>query len=258
VPFLRVIRDKRGYETTYLMHWFRDGNRQRSRILYAFRTPGGVRVGRDPLDPDVLREIEARHPEIEFEWKAIRDNLQVIEPAVEQRRRRPKVEETPPAAIQPAAPPVATPGAAPVATLMGTPTAAPMAPPIATPMATPMATLPSAGSAPLEVVERPKPVPSTIAGTTPDEQIAFLTEWYAAIRERIEKRIGDPARRVTLHALAERLNPSGWTDADQTTAGLQQAGEALERLSHVFARRRRRGRRRPTEPAAPPPSSEPS
>jgi len=60
-------------------------------------------------------------------------------------------------------------------------------------------------------------------------------------------------------ALAERLNPSAWTDADQITTGLQQAGEALERLSRVFARRRRRGRRRPsTEPSAPPPSSEPS
>ena len=72
------------------MHWFRDGNRQRTRILYVFRTPGGVRVGRDPLEPEVLREIEAQHPDIAFEWKAIRDNQQIIEPAIEQRRRRPK------------------------------------------------------------------------------------------------------------------------------------------------------------------------
>ena len=254
MPFLRVIRDKRGYETTYLMHWFRDGNRQRSRILYAFRTPGGVRVGRDSLDPDVLREIEAHHPEIAFEWKAIRDNLQVIEPAVEQRRRRPRGEETPPAAVQPAAPPVAVPVAAsePASERVSEATSE------ATSGATSGATQPRAGSAPAEGVDRPKPVPSTIAGTTPDEQIAFLTEWYATIRERIEKRISDPVRRVALHALAERLNPSAWTDADQTTTGLQQAGEALERLSHVFARRRRRGRRRPTEPATRPPSSEPS
>ena len=83
MPFLRVIRDRRGYETTYLMHWYRDGNRQRSRILYVFRTPGGVRVGRDPLEPSVLRELETRHPEIAFEWKAIRENQQVIEPAAE-------------------------------------------------------------------------------------------------------------------------------------------------------------------------------
>jgi hypothetical protein len=223
VPFLRVIRDKRGYETTYLMHWFRDGNRQRSRILYAFRTPGGVRVGRDPLEPEILREIESRHPEIAFEWKIIRDNQQIIEPAVEQRRRRPKSEEAAPT------PPAAPSGAAPAAAA-------------------------TQGAA----AERSQPVPSSIAGTTPDEQMAFLAEWYRTICERIDKRISDEARRVTLHALAERLNPATWTDADQITTGLQQAGEALERLSHVFARRRRRGRRRPTEPATPPSSSEPS
>ena len=225
MPFLRVIRDKRGYETTYLMHWFRDGNRQRSRILYAFRTPGGVRVGRDPLEPAVLRELEARHPDIAFEWKAIRDNQQIIEPAIEQRRRRPKVDE-----------------------------AAAGAPPVSSPAA---ASPGSPGRVP-DTADRPKPVPSTIGGVTPDEQVAFLSEWYGVIRERIEKRITDPARRVTLHALAERLNPAAWTDADQITAGLQQAGEALERFSRVFARRRRRGRRRAVEHAAPPPSSEPT
>jgi hypothetical protein len=226
VPFLRVIRDKRGYETTYLMHWFRDGNRQRSRILYAFRTPGGVRVGREPLGHDVVREIEARHPDIVFEWKAIRDNQQIIEPIVEQRRRRPKSEERTPPAAQPSVP---------------------------------AATAPPGSTSQPQPIERPTPVPSTLAGTTPDEQIAFLTEWYATIRERIDRRFSDPERRVTLQALAERLNPSAWTDADQITAGLQQAGEALERLSHVFARRRRRGRRRTAaEPSAPPPSSEPS
>ena len=226
MPFLRVIRDKRGYETTYLMHWFRDGNRQRTRILYAFRTPGGVRVGRDPLEPAVLREIEAQHPDIAFEWKVIRDNQQIIEPAIEQRRRRPKANDGAAAAAPPAPPAAAAAGGSP--------------PP---------------GRA---ASDRPKPVPSTIAGATPDEQVAFLTEWYGAIRERIDKRISDAARRVTLHALAERLNPVAWTDADQITAGLQQAGEALERLARVFARRRRRGRRRAVEQPPPPPSSETS
>ena len=222
MPFLRVIRDKRGYETTYLMHWFRDGNRQRSRILYVFRTPGGVRVGRDPLEPDILREIEASHPDIPFEWKVIRDNQQIIEPAIEPRRRRPRSEGGEPPSVPP---PVASPAPA------------------------------AAG----EPAERAGPVPAAIAGATADEQITFLGEWYPAIRERIDKRVSDPTRREALHALAERLNPSAWTDADQITTGLLQAGEALERLSHVFARRRRRSRRRPSmEPSTSPPSSEPS
>ena len=51
-----------------------------------------------------------------------------------------------------------------------------------------------------------------------------------------------------LFALAERLNPAAWTDADQITAGLQQAAEALQRLSHVFAKRRRRSRSGPARP----------
>jgi hypothetical protein len=225
VPFLRVIRDKRGYETTYLMHWFRDGNRQRSRILYVFRTPGGVRVGRDPLEPTVQRELELRHPEIPFEWKVIREHQQIIEPAVEQRRRRPKSEEA--AASVPQASPL-------------------------------VATAPGTDRPPGDAAARPQPIPSTISGTTADEQIAFLQEWYPLIRERIDQRISDPARRDALRALAERLNPSAWTDADQIAAGVPQATEALERLSRVFARRRRRGKRRPSETTTPPPSSDPS
>ena len=88
MPFLRVIRDKRGYETTYLMHWCREGNRQRSRILYLFRTPGGVRVGREALEAEVLKQIEAQHPEIAFDWNAVFHDQQVIETSTEPHRPR--------------------------------------------------------------------------------------------------------------------------------------------------------------------------
>jgi hypothetical protein len=224
VPFLRVIRDKRGYETTYLMHLYRDGSRQRSKILYVFRTPGGVRVGRDPLEPDVLRQIEAQYPDIAFNWAMVRESQQLIETSAEPRRRRPRREDETPAT---AAPSPAAPAAA-VA-----PSAAPPPPRIA--------------------------IPSVIEGATPDERIAFLSHWHPIIRERIPHRTSDPARQEALNALADRLNPANWTDADEITAGLQQAAEALERLSHVFAKRRRRGRRRPKEtPAAPGSESAPS
>ena len=226
MPFLRVIRDKRGYETTYLMHWFREGNRQRSRILYVFRTPGGVRVGRTPLEPEVLRHIETEYPDIEFDWSIIRENQQVVEPTVEQqRRRRSKREESETAAPAPAPAPAE---------------AAPPPPPPA----------PAVAAEPQQ-----PPIPPTLQGTTPDEQIAFLNEWYPIVRDRVPRKTSDPARQEALLALAERLNPTSWTDADQITSGLQEAAQALERLSHVFARRRRRSRRRPAgpRPAAPPP-----
>ncbi|MEQ1574569.1 MAG: hypothetical protein ABL993_10020 [Vicinamibacterales bacterium] len=231
MPFLRVIRDKRGYETTYLMHWFRDGNRQYSRILYVFRSPSGVRVGRPALEPDVLRQIEAQHPQIEFDWKAVLDNRQVIEPPPEDRRprkRRREDGESPPAL-----------DAGPRAAGQPRPSQTPAAPSVAEPRLV---------------------VPATIEGATPDEQVAFLAKWHAVLTERIPKRTADAERQAALLALAARLDPAGWTDADQITAGLLQAAGALERLSYVFAKRRRRARksgRRPgsAEPAASPEGS---
>jgi hypothetical protein len=238
VPFLRVIRDKRGYETTYLMHLYRDGQRQRSRILYVFRTPGGVRVGRDPLEPDVLRQIEAQYPDIVFNWQLVRESQQLIETAAEPRRRRPRREDES-AAV--ASPPVE-------------PAPAEAAPAAAAP-APPSASVPAPPPPPLRIA-----IPSTIEGATPDERIAFLAHWHPVIRERIPHRTSDTSRQEALNALTDRLNPANWTDADQITAGLQQAAEALERLSRVFAKRRRRGRRRPgdTRPTTSGPDSPPT
>ncbi|MET0214441.1 MAG: hypothetical protein ABW292_15630 [Vicinamibacterales bacterium] len=216
MPFLRVIRDKRGYETTYLMHWLRDGNRQRSRILYVFRTPGGVRVGRESLEPDVLREIETRHPGISFDWKTLFANQQLVESSADTRRprKRKRAEDEP----------------SPPSTAVAAPEGQPE------PQAAPPPPRPS--------------IPASLQGATPDEQIAFLNHWYPVVRERIPQRTSDPARLEALTALAERLNPAAWTDADQIAEGLLRAAEALERLSRVFSRRRRRRRtsKAPVEP----------
>src|SRR5689334_25344290 len=91
------------------MHWFQDNGRQRSKILYAFRSPSGTRVGRDALDPGLMRQLERQNPGIAFDWKAVLADRQVIEPSPELRRRRPKrVDETKaaPAAPAPSAPKV--------------------------------------------------------------------------------------------------------------------------------------------------------
>jgi hypothetical protein len=215
-----VVRDKRGYETTYLMHWYREGHRQRSRILYVFRTPGGVRVGREPLEADVLQDIESLHPEIAFDWKSVVANRQLIESAPEPRRRRARPEE----------------GAA--------------------EGSEGRAAAPAGGLAAPAAAARVS-IPSVIEGATPDEQIAFLSRWYPLVRERIPLRTSDPVRQEALTALAERLNPAAWTDADQISAGLERAAEALERLSRVFARRRRRSRRS-AKPAPSPPTDPPA
>jgi hypothetical protein len=227
VPFLRVLRDKRGYETTYLMHWFRDGSRQRSKILYVFRTPPGVKVGRDPIDPAVIREIEAQHPEIEFDWRALRENQQVVDTSPETRRpRSSKAAERPEPGEgrrsrkdereKPQAPKAAERAKAEPA---------------------------AERAASAEPPEARLVVPPTVEGATREDQLVFLLNWYLKLRERVPHRTHDPIRREALLALIERLNPEVWVGEQAIEAGLQDAGQALQRLSALFAKRRKRARR---------------
>ena len=78
MPFLRLTRDRRGFENTYLMHADRPGDRPR--ILYWYRTAPGLVQGRAPLDEDAIRTIEDQHPDIEFDWPAILALSEVMTP----------------------------------------------------------------------------------------------------------------------------------------------------------------------------------
>ncbi len=149
VPFLRVIRDKRGYETTYLMHWYREGSRQRS--AHSLRVPHAGRRARRPERARARTscgQIEAQHPDIAFDWAVVRDNQQIVEPPpMEPRRRRADR-----AATRPSAPAAA-----------GTGSAAAAPPPVA--------------AVPAQAARSANPCGPSRA-TTPDEQIAFLAHWY--------------------------------------------------------------------------------
>ncbi len=230
MPFLRVIRDRRGYETTYLMDWYRDAGRQRSRVLYAFHGPTGARVGREAIPPETARTIETQYAHVTFDWRSIVAERQIIESAPEVRRRRPREPE----------PEVVADGSA-------------NEPDVE-------AAAETAADAPVERGPGPQPprvvFPAAIEGETTEERVAFLARWYPVIRERVSLRASDVDRQQALLALAERLNPEAWPDADAVSAGLPAAAEALQRLSLVFARRRRTRRRSPGSSG--PSSSEPS
>ncbi len=43
----------------------------RTRVLYWYRTPPGVRVGREPFDAAMRRTLEAQNPDISFDWRKI-------------------------------------------------------------------------------------------------------------------------------------------------------------------------------------------
>lgn len=89
MPFLRLTRDRRGFEHTFLLH--ADTPDVRPRVLYWYRTAPGVLIGRPALDEEVIRGIEEQHPEIEFDWPAILALREVMPP-----------EEEPAAPIRPA------------------------------------------------------------------------------------------------------------------------------------------------------------
>lgn len=93
MPYLRYTRDKRGYEHTYVLHGSRTGGRPR--ILYWFRTPPNVSVGRTPFDDDALRAIEESNPSLTFDWFTMRRErprppARRIGTAVRATRRRPE------------------------------------------------------------------------------------------------------------------------------------------------------------------------
>ena len=71
MPFLRISRDKRGYETTSLMHSFRGRGDARPRLLYWYRTPPDVKVGRAAIDEEAIRALEEGNPELTFDWSRI-------------------------------------------------------------------------------------------------------------------------------------------------------------------------------------------
>jgi hypothetical protein len=72
MAFFRFSRDKRGYEHFQLVQ--PTTNRRgkvRTRVLYWFRTPPDVKVGREPFDEGVRRALEAQNPDVTFDWPSI-------------------------------------------------------------------------------------------------------------------------------------------------------------------------------------------
>ena len=85
MAYLKFSRDRRGYENFYLLQPSNRG-KSRPRVLYWFRTPPGVKVGRSPFDSEMRRELEAKNPGVDFDWEAITSTP--IPPPVEPERWR--------------------------------------------------------------------------------------------------------------------------------------------------------------------------
>lgn len=94
MPFVRFSRDKRGYEHLYLVEPIARRGKSRNWILYWYRTPPGVKIGRPPFDDLVRRTLEARHPDVSFDWQKLVDTpIPPPTPDVERWRERRRAEK---------------------------------------------------------------------------------------------------------------------------------------------------------------------
>lgn len=92
MAFFRFNRDKRGYEHFYLVEPVTNRRgKSRTRVLYWYRTPPNIRVGRAPFDEDVQRALEAQNPTVAFDWRKIVD-APIPSADVEKWRERRRVE----------------------------------------------------------------------------------------------------------------------------------------------------------------------
>lgn len=268
MPFLRFSKDRRGYESTYLLHSSRRRNdKDRPTLLYWFRTPPHVKVGRAAFDETAIRALEDQHPGVEFDWPRIlatRPPAEALEP---ERPRRPS-----PSRAAPSVPPTAAP-----APVFRTPpeeirrrmeqveepadlevqTPEPIAPPAA---AEPSQQIVESPPEPVRKFvrvfdrvtdpepERPHHLSdlSAVERMLGSEQLGRLRGQYAAALARIGRRITEATLAESLRALAERINPDAWVTEDDVRQGLQGASAVQEELArHVGHRRRRRRRGRP-------------
>jgi hypothetical protein len=96
VPYLKFSRDKRGYENFYLIEPPSGGRDQRGkarpRLLFWFRTPPSVKVGRAPFSDDVRKMIEAQNPGLRFDWPRIM-STPIPPPDADHWRERRRVEK---------------------------------------------------------------------------------------------------------------------------------------------------------------------
>jgi len=228
------------------VHAERRHGKPRSRILYWFRTPPGVRVGRAPLDEDAIRLIEKSNPGVEFDWTRIlkgQDAPAEPRPPVQhERRARPRPSYTGPPS-----------GAGP-SQRSGPPRTAPLPSVVEPPE---QATVPAAGLAdpmqtePLEPPDAESEVqlrsstPSAASTRLGSEGLARLRARHAEVLARISEKATDPAQREQLKASAERLNPDTWVTEAEVVAGLESYEAVFEAVRGVIGQRRNRRRGRP-------------
>ncbi len=249
-----------------MVHSDRKRGKSRSRILYWFRTPPGVKVGRSALDEDAIRQIEEFNPGVEFDWTRILKGQGVPPSELRDAAPRPlgprseRFRRDRPAQSRPRMPSPVIPERSPLpadtsAEEQAQDVVIDIGPPGAESVTEESAALVLDTLDGLELVGPPESPGATVPDPDVDpptpaharlgaEGVLRLRARYAEVLARISEKLTEPVRREELKLQAERLNPDAWVTADEVTQGLEQYETVFASLREVVGRKRRRRRRR--------------
>lgn len=242
------------------MHPVRRGGRSRQRILYWFRTPPGVKVGRPALDEDAIRWIEEHNPDIEFNWPKILEAQPPADTTAEETRgrrsRRDKSERRKPrtsgapsdtevAASEPG-PEMGSPSEAEVEDVdqVDTDVADLQEEAVAEPLAEEELVEAIEQLTHPEAEEKIEPASMPAEQSIGAEQLTRLRARFAELQARITERGGDLERIEALRAQAEALNPDSWVTEAEVRRGIEEFEPRIRDLRNALGLRRRRRSRR--------------
>ncbi|MCE2515024.1 MAG: hypothetical protein J4F37_08445 [Acidobacteria bacterium] len=256
MPFLRFARDARGYENTYVLHGFRGGEHAGPRLLYWFRTPPNVRVGRLPLDETAIRAIEESNPELTFDWTKMLKVKPKAPPAPSSARRSGGRR----AATRRPAPP----GAASVPGENGATLEEESAPVAASDAANidaaevdaagidaagiDAAEVDAAGIDAVGIDGGDAGAPGAdeavsrhpVAALVGDDGLARLRARYAELRARVAEKQVTSSAREALEARVEALNPDAWRAGEAVVRAIERFEADVEQIRKTLGRRSRR------------------
>jgi len=203
------------------MHASRPGSGQaRTKLLYLFRSPSHVQIGRKPLDPEVREALEHTHPDLTFDWNGLLRDSPV--PA-RQPRLDPRERDRAGRTGRSQKPAGRTGGSG-----------RPEGRQDARPDARPARSTPPAPQLPDD--------DSALGQGLGAAEAARLRHRYAELAQRVGRRSRTPEERDRLTAELTAVNPDDWSGADVIR---QQARTADSRWDAIAAQlpKRRRGRR---------------
>jgi len=229
MPYLRFSRDKHGYESTYLLHTFRSEGGSKPRLLYWFRTPPSLRVGRYPFDEEAIRSIEASNPNLSFDWSKMLKVRPVSVPNKNVVKKRKSAGNKNRSSSE---------GNKDVLDLK-----------------------PARQTMSLDLEQedqRPNVVPAEEEESTEsvddewrhpvsvlmgDEMLARLRGRYTEIQVRIAEKWSDLAKRDSIKARAENLNPDSWRTFEDAVRGIERFEAEAQEIKNLLGRRPPRVRR---------------